>query len=121
MMTTQVVIVDDMEQVRQDLRTLLTLSENIEIVGEAANGLDAIHKVESLQPDVLLLDLEMPLLDGYQTASHIKKLHPSCRIVALTVHDYDAARQKALQAGVDHFVVKGTPIENLVQMILDKP
>jgi two-component system response regulator DesR len=115
-----VLIVDDMSQVRQDLRTLLDLSEDIEIVGEAANGLEAVGQVASLQPDVVLLDLEMPVLDGYQAASQIKALYPSCRVIALTVHGHDAALQKALHAGVDSFLVKGTPIEMLLQAILDR-
>jgi len=117
-MTIHVLIVDDKEQVRQDLCTLLALSEGIEIVGEAANGLEAIHQVETLRPDVVLLDLEMPVLDGYQAACQIKALDPSCRVVILTVHGYSAARQKALRAEVDSFIVKGTPIEKLIQAIL---
>ena len=119
-MPIRVIIVDDTPQVRQDLRTLLKLSDDIEIVGEATNGLEAVDQVASLQPDVVLLDLEMPVLDGYQTANQIKALYPSCRIIALTVHGHDAALQKALRAGVDSFLVKGTPIETLLQAILER-
>jgi two-component system, NarL family, response regulator NreC len=118
----RVLIVDDMTQVRQDLRTVLTLSGDgdhpIEIVGEAANGLEAIRQSEALQPDVVLIDLEMPVLDGYEASSLIKTRCPACRVIALTVHDYESARQKAFQARMDGFIVKGTPVETLVQAIL---
>ena len=116
----RVLVVDDVPQVRQDLCMVLTLASDIEIVGEAANGLEAIRQAEALQPEVVLLDLEMPVLNGYAAARQIKTRCPACRVIALTVHDYEAARQKALQAGVDAFVVKGAPVATLVQAILDR-
>ena len=116
-MTIKVLIVDDMENVRQDLRTLLDLSGDIEIVGEAVNGLEAIHQVEILSPDVVLLDLEMPVLDGYKAASQIKTRFPTCRIITLTVHDEYTTQQKAFKSGADLFIVKGTPIEKLIEAI----
>ena len=119
-MSTKVLLVDDVEQVRWDLRTALTLSEELEIVGEAANGLEAIRLAETLQPAVILMDLEMPLLDGYETTRLIRVLCPSCRIVALTVHGYDEARHKASRSGVDAFLIKGAPIQEIVQTILKK-
>ena len=116
----RVLIVDDVSKVRQDLRTVLTLAGDIEIVGEAADGLEAIHQAKALQPDVVLLDLEMPVLDGCEAARQIKAICPSCRVIALTVHDYKEAQQKAFQAGMDDFIVKGTPVEALMQAILDR-
>jgi len=116
----RVLVVDDVPQVRQDLCMVLTLASDIEIVGEAANGLEAIRQAEALQPEVVLLDLEMPVLNGYAAARQIKTRCPACRVIALTVHDYEAARQKALQAGVDAFVVKGAPVATLVQAIVDR-
>ena len=119
-MTTKILLVDDSEPVRWDLCTVLTLSGDLEIVGEAANGLEAMRLTESLQPDVVLMDLEMPVMNGYEATRLIKALCPSCRIIALTVHGYSEARQKAIQAGVDAFIVKGAPVENIVQSILNK-
>ena len=113
----RVLIVDDSPQVRQELRTLLPLAGDIEIVGEAADGLEAIQMAEALQPQVILMDLEMPVMDGYQAARQLKARYPACRVIALTVHGYEEARQKALQAGVDDFVVKGVSIEILLQAI----
>jgi len=114
----RVLIVDDVEQVRWDLRTLLTLCDELEIVGEAANGLEAIHLTETLQPDVILMDLEMPLLDGYEATRLIRTLCPACRIVALTVHGYEEARLKAYRYGVDVFLVKGEPVASILQTIV---
>lgn len=116
----QVLIVDDSPQVRQELRTLLTLAGEIEIVGEATDGLEAVRLAEALQPDVVLMDLEMPVMDGYEAARQIKSRWPACRVVALTVHGYEAARQKASQSGVDVFLVKGVSIETLVQAISER-
>ena len=119
----RVLIVDDVAQVQQDLRTVLTLAGDadtehpIEVVGEAANGLEAIRQADALQPDVVLMDLEMPVLDGYEAARQIKAHCPACRVIALTVNDYEAARQKSVQAGMDGFIVKGAPIETLLQAI----
>lgn len=116
----KVLIVDDVAWVRQDLRTLLTLAGDIEVVGEADNGLNAIHQAETLQPDVVVMDLEMPVLDGYEAARQIKARLPGCRIISLTVHDYETAQQKAYQAGVDRFIIKGAPLESLLQAILER-
>ena len=94
LMSKRILIVDDREQVREDLRTVLTLFGELGIIGEAANGQEAIRLVAVLQPDVVLLDLEMPVMDGYEAASQIKALTPSCRVIVLTVHDCPVARQK---------------------------
>lgn len=117
MTSTRVLIVDDVEQVRRDLFTALSLSGELEIVGEAANGLEAVRLTESLQPDVVLMDLEMPVMDGYEATRQIKSLCPSRRVIALTVHDYESARAQAYRSGVDAFLVKGASVESIVQTI----
>ena len=116
----RVLIADDNPQVRQELCTLLPLAGNIEIVGEAADGREALRLVQALRPEVVLMDLEMPVLDGYEATRQIKAGRPSCRVVALTVHGYEAARQKASQSGVDVFLVKGVSVETLVQAISER-
>jgi DNA-binding NarL/FixJ family response regulator len=117
MTLTRVLIVDDVAQVRRDLSTTLPLAGEIEIVGEAANGSEAIRLTESLNPDVVLMDLEMPVMDGYEAARQIKSSHPACRVIALTVHDYPSARTKARESGADAFLVKGASVESIVQTI----
>jgi DNA-binding NarL/FixJ family response regulator len=113
----RVLIVDDMPQVRQDLRLLLQLTGEIEIVGEAADGLDAIRQAEALRPDVVVMDLDMPGMDGFEATRQIKARCPACRVIALTIHGDKAARQKASQAGVDDFVEKGAPVGAILRAI----
>ena len=113
----RVLVVDDAPRVRRDLRDLLTLTDGIEVVGEASDGNEAIQQTQTLHPDVVLMDLEMSVLDGYSATRQIKTDYPAARVVALSVHDYDAARQKAFQAGVDDFVEKGAPLAALLQAI----
>lgn len=113
----RVLIVDDVQSVRQDLRTFLSLSGNVEIIGEASNGLEAIRLAEALHPQVILMDLEMPVLDGYEAARQIKALQPYCHIIALSIHAGEAERQQALEAGMADLIVKGAPLEMLLRAI----
>ena len=113
----RVLIVDDVEQVRQDLSTFLTLAGKIEIVGEASNGLEAIRLVESLCPQVVLMDIEMPIMDGYEAARQIKVNCPSCRVIALTNHAGAAERQKGLRVGMDDVIAKGDSLALLLKSI----
>jgi len=117
-----VLIVDDLPQVRQGLATLLSLaakniSPKIKVIGEAQNGSEAIEQARLLHPDVILMDLKMPVLDGYTATQCIKSTHPSIFIVVLTIHADPSTRQKAAQAGADAFVEKGAPLEELIQAI----
>jgi DNA-binding NarL/FixJ family response regulator len=113
----RVLIVDDMERVRRDLCTFLTLTGDIKIVGEAGNGRDAIHLAATLCPQVILMDLEMPVLNGYEAIRQIKVSQPSCRIIALTIHEGEAERERAHQAGADHFITKGPSLDRLLEAI----
>ncbi len=117
MADTRVLIVDDIPQVRHELHTLLHLSGCVQVIGEAANGVEAVRLAKQLEPDVVLLDLEMPVLDGYGAALQIKAQLPLCRIIALSIHEDSASRQKAQQAGVDVFIPKGTGSRELLDAI----
>jgi DNA-binding NarL/FixJ family response regulator len=116
----RVLIADDNPQVRRELCTLLPLAADIEIVGEAADGLEAVGMVLVLLPEVILMDLEMPVLDGYEATRQIRAGFPTCRVIALTVHGCEEARQKACRAGVDVFFVKGAPLDTLVHAICER-
>jgi DNA-binding NarL/FixJ family response regulator len=113
----RILIVDDRERVRQDLRTALGLMEGLEVVGEAADGLEALHQAEKLSPDVVLMDLKMPRMDGFEAAQQIKDRHLARGVVALTLYGDTATRKRAASAGVDAFVEKGTPIQTLNEII----
>ncbi len=116
----RVLIVDDMPSVRQDLGLLLQLTDAVEIVGEAADGAEAIAQAEALRPDAIVMDLEMPGMDGYAATRQIKARYPDCRVIALTIHGDEAARQKANDAGADEFIVKGTPVNIILQAITNE-
>lgn len=116
----RLLIVDDVAQVRTDLRTLLPLAGDILVVGEAANGLEAIYQTSVLHPDVVLMDLEMPVMNGYEATRQIKDQSPACRVIALTVHGYTEAIDRALRSGADAFVVKGAPLASLIYEILNE-
>ena len=117
MKTKRVLIVDDVPQVRRELHTLLPLLDAIDIVGEAENGQDAIELAAALQPDVILMDVEMPIVDGLAATRLIKPQCPQCRIVILSIHNDEAVRATARSAGVDDFVDKGAPLTTLLQAI----
>ncbi len=121
----RVLIVDDMARVRQDLRTVLGLAgfasgSPIEVVGEAANGQEAIQQVEALRPDVVMMDLGMPVMDGWTATRQIKALFPSIRVIVLTVHSDPESRQKACQSGVDGFIEKGVPVSEILLAVRKK-
>ena len=115
----RILLVDDSAQVRQELRTLLPLAGDIEIVGEAADGREALRLTQALQPEVVLMDLEMPVLDGFQATHYIKSNYPSILIIVLTIHDDLETRQKAALAGADSFIAKSAPLNGLIRSIID--
>jgi DNA-binding NarL/FixJ family response regulator len=116
----KVLIVDDVAQVRQDLRLALDLAGGIEVVGEAADGRQAAELAVRLRPQVVLMDLEMPVLDGCEATRLVRASCLGCRVIALTVHGDEGWRRKALAAGVDDFVVKGSGLETLRRAVLDR-
>jgi DNA-binding NarL/FixJ family response regulator len=110
-------LVDDAVQVRRDLHNVLTLAGRIEIVGDASNGAQAVALAQALQPDVVLLDLAMPVMDGFEAARRLKTLFPACRVVVLTLHGGEVERRRALAAGCDAFIVKGAPLQTLIDAV----
>jgi DNA-binding NarL/FixJ family response regulator len=113
----RVLIVDDLDHVRQGLRTLLELADDLEVVGEAGGGLEAIQQAERLAPDVVLMDLEMPDLDGIAATQRIKDSQPGVAVAMITLYDDASNRRRAARAGVDVFVKKGAPIDQILAAI----
>jgi DNA-binding NarL/FixJ family response regulator len=113
----RILIVDDMEPVRQSLRTILQLTDDFQVVGEACNGREAIHAVESIRPDVVLMDLEMPVLGGLEATRQIKQHYPEIGVVIITIHDSSDAKEKAAQVGADAFVGKESETAILIETI----
>jgi DNA-binding NarL/FixJ family response regulator len=113
----KVLIVDDLEHVRQGLRTILELEGGVVVVGEACDGLEAVQQVDQLHPDVVLMDLAMPEMDGLEATERIKAQHPATGVVIVSIHDDDETRDQATIAGVDAFLAKGNDTETLIQTI----
>jgi two-component system response regulator DesR len=115
----RVLIADDENLLRKAIASLLDLEEGIEVVAQADNGETAITLTRETSPDVVLLDLEMPGLDGIDTASRILEEHPGQPIVLLTRHGRPGVLRRALKAGVRGFVGKTIDPERLAQIIVD--
>src|SRR5262249_48948290 len=113
----RVVIADDHPIVRTGLRLMLGMKEGIELVGEAADGVAAIHLVSSLQPDVVLMDLRMPAMDGLAAIERIRVEWPQIAIIVLTTYDEDDLMLRSLQAGVRGYLLKESGLETVLQAI----
>jgi len=116
----RVLLVDDSVQVRRELGQLLELSGLVQVVGEAADGQEAIRLADELSPQVIVMDLEMPGVDGYAATRQIKKHQPALRVVILSVHATPDAERRAREAGADCFVVKGASYPILLSAIFGK-
>ena len=114
---TTIVLADDHHVVRQSFRLLLDAEPDFQVLGEAANGLETIEMVERLHPDVLVVDLMMPELNGIEVARRIKKQLPRTVIVVLSMHENEAYVVEALRAGVSAFVLKKSTAQELVYAI----
>jgi DNA-binding NarL/FixJ family response regulator len=111
----RVVLADDQEMVRAGLRMLVDFQPDLEVVGEAADGLEAVEVVARLRPDVVLMDVRMPVLDGIQATREIVALDdPPVRVLMLTTFDLGDYLLEALDAGVSGFTLKDTPPDELV-------
>ena len=107
----RVLVADDQRPTRQGLRALLNLLPGVEWVGEAANGREAVTLATERRPDVVLMDVQMPVMDGLEATRRIKSQRPEVRVIVLTLHG--DRRAEALAAGADVFLVKGGPPECL--------
>ncbi len=114
---TRVLLVDDQALFREGLHTLLSLHEDIEVVGEAANGLDAIAAVRVLRPDVVLMDLRMPVLDGVAATRQLRLDNPAARVIILTTFDDDELVFDGLRAGAVGYLLKDVSSDKLVEAI----
>ena len=111
----RVLITDDRPQARAGLRALLATRSGIEVIGEAADGQEALGLVARHRPDVVLLDARMPVLGGPEATRLIKARWPGIRVVVLSMHA--AYRREALAAGADRFLVKGSPSHQLFDAV----
>ena len=114
---TRVLIVDDEALVRAGLRLILESGEDLEVVGEAEDGSDAVEAVRRHRPDVVLMDIRMPRQDGLATTTELHRLPDPPKVIVLTTFDLDDYVFRALQAGASGFLLKDTPPRDLVHAV----
>ncbi len=113
----RVLLCDDQAIVTEGLRVILRQARDIEVVGVAENGADAIEQVARHRPDVVLMDLRMPIMNGIQATAHIRQEHPATRVLVLTTYDDDGWVFDAIRAGAAGYLLKDAPREQLIAAI----
>lgn len=113
----RVLVVDDHPVVRSGLVGMLDIEDDLEVVGEAGDGEEAVVRVAELAPDIVLMDLRMPRLDGAGATARIIAEHPSSRVLVLTTYDTDADIVRAVEAGATGYLLKDTPRSVLVDAV----
>lgn len=113
----RIMLVEDHQVVRQGLVALLSTMDDLEIVGSVGDGLEAIETFRKVEPDVTLIDLQLPKLGGADTIKRIRTEFPQARFIVLTTFDGDEDIYRALQAGARAYLLKGMPLEELVTTI----
>ena len=116
-MSIHVLLVDDQDLYREGLHTLLSVQPDVGGVGEAATGEEALHLAATLHPDVVLMDLRMPVMDGVTATRHLLCQQPACRVIMLSTFDDEDSRVAGLEAGAAAYLLKDTPLDDLVEAI----
>lgn len=116
-MSVKILIADDHSMVREGFRQLLQLEEDFEVVGEAANGQAALELIEELKPDVLLLDINMPIKNGLEVLEEIKNLKVKTRVLMLTIHNEVEYLIKAVEIGCNGYLLKDSSFQTLKDAI----
>lgn len=113
----RILLVDDQALFREGLRTLLSVQPDLQVVGEAANGEEALRQAATLHPAVILMDLRMPVLDGVAATRRLHQTQPDCKVIMLTTFDDDEYVFDGLRAGAVGYLLKDTPSEKLIEAI----
>jgi DNA-binding NarL/FixJ family response regulator len=116
-MAIRVMLVDDHAMLRDGLRAILEAQPDLEVVGEAADGLEALSRLDELLPHVVVMDIAMPRMSGLEATRRIKKAHPACRVLILTQYDQREYVLPVLKAGADGYVLKRSAAADLAAAI----
>lgn len=112
-----VLVVDDQRLVREGIASLLDIQDGVQVVGQAVNGQDAVETAVSLTPDVILMDVRMPMMDGITATQQIRHQLPNCQVLMLTTFDDEEYIVKSLQAGAVGYLLKDIPAAELAQAV----
>lgn len=113
----RILLVDDHAVIREGLKTMLWEDSSFEIIAEASNGQDALNMVGRLLPDVVLMDISMPVMNGLLATKAIKKLYPEVKIAVLTHHDSEEYLCRVLEAGASGYIVKSADTEEIIKAV----
>src|ERR1700679_514912 len=119
MAKTRIMLADDHTLFRQGIRTLISAEADMEVVGEASDGGDAVDKARDLRPDVVLMDIGMPGLSSFEATRHIKKNRPETKVLFLTMYEDEDYLVQCLEVGAAGYVLKDTPAQQLVTAVRD--
>src|SRR5260370_21435443 len=111
----RVLLADDQRILREGLRTILDLEPDLTVVGEAENGQRAVELASASRPDVVLMDLKMPLMDGVEATRRIVSCLPACKVVVVTTYDHDSLVLDALRAGARGYLLKDDPVDEIIR------
>lgn len=110
-------LVDDHAVLRDGLRNILSVEEDIEVVGEAVTGDDALLQVEKCNPDMILMDINMPMRNGVEVTGILKKKYPHIKVLVLTMHSHEEYFMSAIREGADGYLLKDAPSDQVVEAI----
>lgn len=113
----KVVIADDHVLFRAGVKTALSMKKDIRMIGEADNGMQLLNLLKHIQPDVVLLDIQMPIMDGINTLPEIKKLYPHIRVIMLTMHNDHSMISKLMEVGANAYLTKNSDSEVIYEAV----
>ncbi len=113
----RIIIAEDHETVREGLKMIIEAQDDMEVIGEAGDGREAIHLAEELKPDIILMDVSMPVLNGLMASAKLSRILPEIKILTLTRHNDEAYLQELLEAGVSGYVLKQSASTELLRAI----
>ena len=113
----RLMLVDDHAVLRDGLRNIISVEEDIEVIGEAVSGDDALLQVEKCKPDMVLMDINMPLKNGVEVTGILKKKYPHIKVLVLTMHSHEEYFMSAIRVGADGYLLKDAPSDQVVEAI----
>jgi DNA-binding NarL/FixJ family response regulator len=115
--TIKVIIADDHTLFRQGVKTALSVKKDIDLIGEADNGMQLLNLLKHMEPDVILLDIQMPIMDGITTLPEIRKLYPQIKVIILSMHNDHSMISKLMEIGANSYLTKNSDSENIYNAI----